>query len=104
MYDCELDSIDSGSCEHGNGLPRSTKGGEFVDRLRDYQLLNRDSAPGDPAPKNRTWIRMMDTGVKLLSPSRHQHVGENCSPSILLLMRSLVATTEKSYCTWNRSE
>jgi hypothetical protein len=37
----------AGSCEHGNEHLSSKKGGEFLDPLRDYQLL-KDSAPCPP--------------------------------------------------------
>ena len=33
------------SCEKGDERAGSTKCGEFLDQLRDYQLLKRDSAP-----------------------------------------------------------
>jgi hypothetical protein len=48
---CGLDSSGSGqeavsgSCEHGNEPSGSTKGGEFLGYLSDYQLLKKDSAP-----------------------------------------------------------
>jgi hypothetical protein len=35
----------AGSCEHGNELSGSIKGGAFLDLLRNYQLLGNDSAP-----------------------------------------------------------
>jgi hypothetical protein len=35
----------AGSCEGGNEPPGSIKGGEFLDLLRDCQLLKKDSAP-----------------------------------------------------------
>jgi hypothetical protein len=31
--------------EHGNGLLGFIKGGDFLDHLSDYQLLQKDSAP-----------------------------------------------------------
>jgi hypothetical protein len=34
-----------GSCEHGKELSSYIKGGEFVDQLRDYQLLEKYFAP-----------------------------------------------------------
>jgi hypothetical protein len=34
-----------GSCERGNKPSGSIKGGEFLDCLRDYLLLKKDSAP-----------------------------------------------------------
>jgi hypothetical protein len=34
-----------GSCEHGNEPSGSIKGGEFLDKMSDYKLINRDSAP-----------------------------------------------------------
>jgi hypothetical protein len=33
------------SCEHGNEISGSIKGGEFLDYISDYQLLKKDSAP-----------------------------------------------------------
>jgi hypothetical protein len=33
----------AGSCEHGNELSGSIKGGEFLDALSDYYLLRKDS-------------------------------------------------------------
>jgi hypothetical protein len=33
-----------GRCEHGNEPLGSIKGGEFLDKLSDYQLLKKDSA------------------------------------------------------------
>jgi len=33
----------AGPCGHGNELSGSVKGGEFLDRLSDYQLLKEDS-------------------------------------------------------------
>jgi hypothetical protein len=48
---CKLESRDSGkcpvvdSCEHGNELSVSIKGGKFIDLLSDYKLLDKDSAP-----------------------------------------------------------
>jgi hypothetical protein len=48
---CGLDSSGSGhgpmvgSCEHGNELPSSIKGGEFLDQLSDNKLLKKDSVP-----------------------------------------------------------
>jgi hypothetical protein len=35
----------AGSCEHGNELLGSIKGGKFVDYLSDCQLFNKDSGP-----------------------------------------------------------
>jgi hypothetical protein len=32
----------AGSCEHGNEPSDSIKGGEFLDNVSDYQLLNKD--------------------------------------------------------------
>jgi hypothetical protein len=32
------------SCEHGNELSGSIKGGEIVDWINNYQLLKKDSA------------------------------------------------------------
>jgi hypothetical protein len=46
-----LDSFGSGqgpvarSCEHGNELSGSIKGGKFLDGLSDYRLFKKDSAP-----------------------------------------------------------
>jgi hypothetical protein len=34
---------EAGCCEHGNEVSGSIKGGEFLDRLSDYQLLKEDS-------------------------------------------------------------
>jgi hypothetical protein len=34
-----------GSREHGNEPSSATKGGEFFDRLRDYQLFKKSSVP-----------------------------------------------------------
>lgn len=34
------------SCEHGNNLSGYIKYGEYVDQLRNYQLLKTDSAHG----------------------------------------------------------
>jgi hypothetical protein len=34
-----------GSCEHGNELSASIRGGELLGNLSDYELLNEDSAP-----------------------------------------------------------
>jgi hypothetical protein len=34
-----------GHCEYGNELSVSIKFGEFIDKLNDYQLLKKDSAP-----------------------------------------------------------
>jgi hypothetical protein len=34
----------AGSCEHGNEPLGSIKDGEFLDYLRDYQILKMDSA------------------------------------------------------------
>jgi hypothetical protein len=48
---CGLDSIGSGegpvtgSCEHDNKPSGSVKGGEFLDKLRHCQLLNKKSTP-----------------------------------------------------------
>jgi hypothetical protein len=33
------------SCGQGNGASDSIKGEEFVDHLRDYRLLRKDSVP-----------------------------------------------------------
>jgi hypothetical protein len=35
----------AGSCEHGNATSGSIEGGEFVNQLSDYQLLNKDPGP-----------------------------------------------------------
>jgi hypothetical protein len=35
----------AGSCEYGNELSGSIRGGEFLDQLCDYQLLKKDTAP-----------------------------------------------------------
>jgi hypothetical protein len=35
----------TGSCGHGNETSGSTKGGEFLDYLSNYQLIKKDSAP-----------------------------------------------------------
>jgi hypothetical protein len=48
---CCLDSCGSGQesvrgcCEQGSEPSGSTKGGEFLNYLSDYQLLKKDSAP-----------------------------------------------------------
>jgi hypothetical protein len=44
---CGLDSSGSGSCEHGNKLSGSIKGGEFFDSLRQSvsQLVTPPSPP-----------------------------------------------------------
>jgi hypothetical protein len=34
-----------GSCEHSNESSGSIKGGQFLDHLSDYWLLNKDSGP-----------------------------------------------------------
>jgi hypothetical protein len=34
----------AGSCEHGNEFPGSIRGGEFVDKLSNCQLLKKNSA------------------------------------------------------------
>jgi hypothetical protein len=47
---CELDASGSGQgpaagcCEHGNEPMGSIKGSGFLDELRDYKLLKKDSA------------------------------------------------------------
>jgi hypothetical protein len=52
MCRCELDSSGpgleqvAGSRVHGDELSGSIKGGEFLDKLSDCQLLKKDSAPG----------------------------------------------------------
>jgi hypothetical protein len=33
------------SCEYGNEISGSVKGGEFLDKLRDYPSLKKDSDP-----------------------------------------------------------
>jgi hypothetical protein len=33
------------SCEHGNELPDSIKAEEFLDQLRNHELLMKDSSP-----------------------------------------------------------
>jgi hypothetical protein len=35
----------AGCCEHGNEPSGSIKCGEFLDQMRDRQLLEKDSAP-----------------------------------------------------------
>jgi hypothetical protein len=35
----------AGFCEHGNEPSGSIKRGEFLDYVRDYQLVNEDPAP-----------------------------------------------------------
>jgi hypothetical protein len=35
----------AGYCEHGNEPSGSSKGEEFLDKLSDCQLLNKDIAP-----------------------------------------------------------
>jgi hypothetical protein len=41
----------AGSCKHCNELSESTHGGEYFDKLSDYQLLKHDNAP---------WIYLFD--------------------------------------------
>jgi hypothetical protein len=43
-YDLEQGPV-AGSYEHGNEPSGSIKGGEFLDWLNDYYLLNKDSTP-----------------------------------------------------------
>jgi hypothetical protein len=35
-----------GPCEHSSGLPNFIKRGEVFENVRNYQLLEEDSAPG----------------------------------------------------------
>jgi hypothetical protein len=35
----------AGSFEHGNESSSSVKGGEFLDRVRNYQIARKNSAP-----------------------------------------------------------
>jgi hypothetical protein len=35
----------TGCCEHGDEPSDSIKGGEFLDSLSEYQLLNKKTAP-----------------------------------------------------------
>jgi hypothetical protein len=35
----------TGSCLHGNEHSDVITGGDFLDKLRDYQLLKKESAP-----------------------------------------------------------
>jgi hypothetical protein len=37
--------IDVGCCEHGDEPSGSIKDGEFIDWLKDYQLLKKNCAP-----------------------------------------------------------
>jgi len=51
MQGCELDLSGTrywpvaGSCEHGNEISSSIKGGEFFDSLSNCQILRKGSAP-----------------------------------------------------------
>jgi hypothetical protein len=38
-------SVMADSCEHGNEISGSIKSGEFLDRLSNHLLLNKDPAP-----------------------------------------------------------
>jgi hypothetical protein len=40
-----LEGLVAGFCEHSNESLSTIKGREFLDKLRDYQLLTKDSAP-----------------------------------------------------------
>jgi hypothetical protein len=56
----------AGSCEHGEEIPRSVKGGKFVDYFIGYRLLE-DSAPRSHLSRikgeRKCWIYVVDTAI-----------------------------------------
>jgi hypothetical protein len=61
-------------CEHGNEPSDPIKGGEFLDKLSDYQVLKKDSAPWS---QSVGWVKP-PRGRKVQYPSK---LSGHCLPA-----------------------
>jgi hypothetical protein len=75
------------SCEHGNEYLGSIKGGEFLDQVRDNQLLKKDSAPQICLAVNETEAKPERYGLgSNLRQLQHWFTG-SCKPQTQLRLK-----------------